>query len=104
MARKSRDTKKKDNRQIMQVFRLRQTRQFLAIAVALVLLLFSTLIYKRVDLFGEVSKNTIFAAQAIIIAAFIGFSYVNWRCPSCDKYLGSNIHRHTCKHCGTRLR
>jgi hypothetical protein len=94
---------KRDTKQIMQYFRLRQSRQFLAIAVTLVLLLFLTLLYKRSDLFGEV-KNTVFAAQAVIIAAFIGFSYVNWRCPSCNKYLGSNIHRHTCKKCGSRLR
>jgi Zn finger protein HypA/HybF involved in hydrogenase expression len=104
MERKSQMMKKRDNRQIIQDFRLRQTRQFLAIAVTLVLLLFFALIHKRVDLFGEISKNTIFAAQAVIIAAFIGFSFVNWRCPSCDKYLGSNINKHTCKHCGTRLR
>jgi len=96
--------KKKDHGQIMRDFRLRQTRQFLAIAVTLVLLLLFTMIYKRVDLFGEVSKNTIFAAQVVTIAAFIGFSSVNWRCPSCNKYLGSNINRHTCKRCGTRLR
>ncbi|MBE0427275.1 MAG: hypothetical protein IBX72_11615 [Nitrospirae bacterium] len=95
--------KKRDNRQIMRDFRLRQTRQFLAIGVTLVLLLFFTLIYKRVDFFGEVSKNTIFAAQVVTIAAFIGFSSVNWRCPYCNKYLGSNIYRRICKRCGTRL-
>jgi len=94
---------KKDTKQIMQNFRLRQSRQFTAIAVTIVLLLFLTFIYKRSDFFGDL-KNTIFAAQAVVIAAFIGFSYVNWRCPSCNKYLGSNINRHTCKKCGSRLR
>jgi rRNA maturation endonuclease Nob1 len=28
---------------------------------------------------------------------------LNWRCPSCKKYLGKNINRHTCKQCGNRL-
>jgi len=94
---------KRAAKKIIQSFRLRQSRQFLAIAVTLLLLLFLSFLYKRSDLFGEL-KNTVFAAQAVTIAAFIGFSYVNWRCPSCNKYLGSNINRHTCKKCGSRLR
>ncbi len=88
----------------MQDFGLRLSRQFLAIAAALFLVLFLALLYKRPDLFGEFSKNTIFAAQIMLIVAFIGFSAFNWRCPSCKKYLGTNISRRICKQCGTRLR
>jgi hypothetical protein len=95
---------KRDNKQIMRDFGLRQSRQFLAIAVTLLLLLFLVFLYKHPDIFGEFSKNTIFAAQIVLIAAFIGFSAFNWRCPSCNKYLGSNINRRICKQCGTRLR
>jgi len=95
---------KRANKQIMQDFGLRLSRQFLAIAATLFLLLFLVLLYKRPDLFGEFSKNTIFAAQIMLIVAFIGFSAFNWRCPSCKKYLGTNINRRICKQCGTRLR
>ena len=95
---------KRDNNKIMRDFRLRQSRQFFAIAVTLVLVLFLTLLYKRSDLFGEFSKDTIFAAQVMLIVAFIGFSAFNWRCPACKKYLGTNINRRICKQCGTRLR
>ena len=95
---------KRDNNKIMRDFRLRQSRQFLAIAVTLVLVLFLTLLYKRSNLFGEFSKDTIFAAQIVLIAVFIGFSAFNWRCPSCKKYLGPDINRRICKQCGTRLR
>jgi hypothetical protein len=94
----------RDNKRIMRDFGLRKSRQFLAIAATLFLLLFLALLYKRSDLFGEFSKDTIFAAQIVLIAAFIGFSAFNWRCPSCNKYLGSNINRRICKQCGTRLR
>jgi hypothetical protein len=94
---------KRDNKQIVQNFKLRQSRQFFAIAATLLLLLFLTLLYKRSDLFGELSKDTIFTAQILCIALFIGFSAINWRCPSCDKYLGSNINRRICKKCGARL-
>jgi hypothetical protein len=94
----------RDNKQIMRDFGLRQGRQLLAIAVTMVLLLFLALLHKHPDFFGDFSKNTILAAQIVLIAAFIGFSAFNWRCPSCKKYLGSDISRRICKHCGTKLR
>jgi uncharacterized membrane protein YGL010W len=95
---------RRDDERIMREFGVRQSRQFLAIAVTLVLLLLLTLFYKRTDLFGEVSKQTILAAEVAVIAAFIFFSALNWRCPSCGKYLGTNIGRRICRRCGARLR
>jgi hypothetical protein len=94
---------KRGNKQIMLDFKLRQSRQSLAIGVTLLLLLFLALLYKRPDLFGQFSKDIIVTTQILLIAAFIGFSAFNWRCPSCKKYLGNNIIRRICKHCGTRL-
>jgi hypothetical protein len=94
---------KRDDKKIIQEFRLRQNRQFLAISITLLLLIFLTLIYKRPDLFGEFSREIISITQLVLIAAFIGFSVFNWRCPSCKKYLGHNIGRQRCKQCGTRL-
>jgi hypothetical protein len=95
---------RRDDERVMREFGARQSRQFLAIAVTLVLLLLLTLLYKRTDLFGEVSKQTILAAEGAVFAAFIFFSAFNWRCPSCGKYLGANIGRRICRGCGTRLR
>jgi hypothetical protein len=95
---------KKDDKEVIRKFGLRQSRQLLAIAVTLVLLLFIVLLAKRHDLFGEIPKNTILGAEILVIVAFIGFSALNWRCPSCNKYLGSDIHRHICRKCRTRLR
>jgi hypothetical protein len=94
----------RDNKRIMRDFGLRRGRQFLAIAATMVLLLLLVLLHKHPDLIGEFSRDTIFAGQIVLIAAFIGFSAFNWRCPSCKKYLGSNISRRICKNCGTRLR
>ena len=92
-----------DDKKIINEFRLRQSRQFLAIAVTLLLLIFLTLIYKRPDLFGEFSREIISTTQIVLIAAFVGFSALNWKCPSCKKYLGNNIGRRKCRKCGTRL-
>ncbi|MBI4848809.1 MAG: hypothetical protein HY808_09585 [Nitrospirae bacterium] len=95
---------KRDDKQITREFWLRQGRQILAIAVALFLVLLLAVVYKRHDLFGEYPKNTLVAAQLVVITAFIGFTALNWRCPSCKKYLGKDIHKRVCRHCGTRLR
>jgi predicted nucleic acid-binding Zn ribbon protein len=95
---------KKDHEDILQEFRMRQSRQFLAMAVTLVLLLFLVVIYKRHDLFGEIPKDTIFTGQILVIGVFIGFSAFNWRCPVCNKYLGPDINRRICKKCGAKLR
>jgi hypothetical protein len=95
--------KNKDDKRLIQDFRLRQSRQFFAIAVTLILLVFLTLIYKRPDIFGNVPRDIIFAAQVMSIAAFVGFSSFNWRCPSCKKYLGADINRSICRRCRTRL-
>ena len=96
-------TEKKDKDRIIREFRLRQNRQFIAIATALFLVALSAVVYKRPDQFGEYSQNALFGAQAVVIAAFIGFTYMNWRCPSCAKYLGGDITRRICKKCGARL-
>jgi len=95
---------KRDDKQIAREFWLRQGRQLLAMAVALFLVLFMAVVYKRQDLFGEYPKNTLMAAQLVVITAFIGFTAINWRCPSCKKYLGKDIYKRACRHCKTRLR
>ena len=75
----------------------------MAAAAALFLVLGVAVVNKRPDIFGEFSSSLLFAAQAIIIAAFIGFTAMNWRCPSCGKHLGGDIYRSVCRKCGVRL-
>jgi len=94
---------KKDSRQLMQDFNVRRGRQLLAIGVALFLVLFLALLYKY-PVLGELSKNTVFGAQVIVIATFIGFTSINWRCPSCNKFLGHDIDVRICRKCRDRLR
>lgn len=89
--------------EVIREFRKRQTRQIIAMAIALFLVLLAAVIYKRPDIFGAFSSKSLMAAQAILIAGFIGFSAINWRCPSCDKYLGSDIHKSRCRKCGARF-
>jgi len=40
----------------------------------------------------------------IIANAALGIQYlVTWRCPSCQKLLGREMHIHFCPHCGAEL-
>jgi len=95
---------KKDPQLILKEFRVRQNRQFIAIAAALFSVLLCAVIYKRPDLFGEYSKGSLFGAQAIIIASYMAYTFFNWICPSCGKHLGTDINRQICKKCGAQLR
>ncbi len=94
----------KNHDQIKHEYGVRQGRQFTAIAVALLLVILVSVVYKRPDLLGAFSKDSLAGAQLIVIASFIGFTSYNWRCPACNKYLGNNIVRRGCSHCKTRLR
>jgi len=94
---------KKDDKQIQHQFHVRQNRQIIAIAIALFLVLLSAVLYKRPLFFGELSKGKLYGMQIAAIAAFLGFTVVNWKCPSCDKSLGSNINKRVCGKCGARL-
>lgn len=94
---------KRDDNKILQEYKERQSRQIIAIAVAMFVVILSAVLYRRPDLLGAISGRTLVGLQIVSIASFVVFSAYNWRCPSCDKHLGSNIHRQHCGKCRTRL-
>lgn len=96
-------TRKRDEKAITEEYKARQSRQIIAIAVAMFVVILSAVLYKRPDLLGAISGRTLVGLQIVSIASFVVFSAYNWRCPSCDKHLGSNIHRQHCGKCRTRL-
>jgi DMSO reductase anchor subunit len=93
----------RDEERVTKEFRKRQSRQIVAMAIVLFLVLLAAVVHKRPDIFGEISRPLLFAAQAVGIALFIGFTSMNWRCPACGKYLGGDIYRRFCRKCGARL-
>ena len=94
----------KGQKRIQREFHVRQSRQIVAIAITLFLVALSAVLYKRPGVLGEFTKGTLFGAQIAGIALFIAFTAFNWRCPACNKNLGSDIHRRVCRKCGTRLK
>lgn len=96
--------KKKDHDPVKQEFHQRQTRQIIAIALAMFVVLLCAVLYKRPGVLGEYSKATLFGIQVLSIASFMGFTSYNWKCPACGKSLGTDINKRGCKKCKTRLR
>jgi len=94
---------KRDDREIQREYRARQTRQIIAVTAAIFLVLLAAILYRRPDLLGAFSVRTLLGLQITTIASFVVYTAYNWRCPSCDKHLGSNIHRQRCGKCGARL-
>jgi hypothetical protein len=39
----------------------------------------------------------------VIIIGVLAFSFTNWRCPACNKYLGKGISPKFCPKCGVQL-
>ncbi len=97
-------TQQRDDDQIKRDFAMRRRRQLLAIPATFIFLLMLALISNRPDVFGEFSRNDILATQILLLASFVGFSAINWKCPSCKTYLGPDLGRRICKQCGARLR
>jgi hypothetical protein len=42
-------------------------------------------------------------AFLVLVGGAIAFSFRNWRCPACDKYLGKGISPRFCPNCGVAL-
>ncbi len=94
----------RDEQRVKQEFQARRTRQVIAIAAVIAIMVLVAVLFRRADLFGGFSKGTIVKVQILVILLFVNFTAFNWRCPSCRKFLGSDIGRQTCKNCGIRLR
>jgi cell division protein FtsW (lipid II flippase) len=85
-------------------FKKRKIRQ-LIIAVLMVPVVGCLLIVSEksdTSLFGLNHDQIGLTALAIIGLALI-ISFINWRCPSCKKYIGKKINPNYCSNCGVDL-
>jgi hypothetical protein len=92
------------NVEIIAEFKKKRQRQLLAVAP--IILAFVGLISLEKNpggLFG-LSPNIVLTLCFAVIISTLVFSLFNWRCPSCQKYLGKAINPKFCSKCGTQLR
>jgi fatty acid desaturase len=76
----------------------RRQRAFAVVGVSMILLLGSLLAFRRMS-----GGPWAILWIAWVVFAFI-FSYQTWRCPACNRYLGSSTRMNFCPSCGARLR
>ena len=83
--------------QFKQEFAAKDRRQFVTFISIVSIVLLMLLTAGHLPWFVPVS------GLAIVMGAFV-FSFVNWRCPACGKYLGQIPVRRHCPRCGVALR
>jgi hypothetical protein len=93
----------KSNTEIIEEFKRKRTRQIMAVGP--IILAFIGLLSVEgnpTGIFGLPPNTILVTAFAVIISVII-FSLLNWRCPSCNKYLGKGINPKFCSKCGAQL-
>ena len=86
-------------------FAERRRKQMILVIPFLILIVGSFFMGDRdvSSIFG-ISSEAAGLAFLILVAGALAFSFRNWRCPACDKYLGKVINPKHCHACGIELR
>jgi hypothetical protein len=89
---------------IIEQFRKRRRRQWLLagllIVVALVFLWADASARKQAH---QVTDPVLVGLMIAVAIGVIILSYLNWRCPACDRYLGKTHFPHYCPKCGAKF-
>ncbi len=52
----------------------------------------------------DLDQQTLVLGTVGLVLAAAAFSWLNWRCPACTKYLGKGLSPNHCPKCGVALR
>jgi len=84
-------------------FKKKRIRQMVAVVPAILAFLALISAERNPDgLFG-LTPNMVLAVSLAMIISVLIFSFINWRCPSCNKYLGKAFNPKFCSKCGTQF-
>ncbi len=93
----------RSNAEIIEEFKKKRTRQIMAVGpIILAFIGLLSVENNPTGTFGLAVTTILVTAFAVIISVLI-FSFLNWKCPSCNKYLGKTINPKFCSKCGTQL-
>ena len=90
--------------QFKQLYAARRRNQ-LMVSIPLVVVVFAVVLTEdrgRGTILG-LSREVVGPIFLAIVAAGLFYSFRNWRCPACDKYLGRGFNPKHCQHCGVEL-
>jgi hypothetical protein len=86
-------------------FAARHRRQLMVSGPLIILIILLVTANESTGLVLDIIPTAIFAP--VFIVALLGaliFSFKNWRCPACNKYLGKAFNPRFCSTCGAVLR
>ncbi len=91
-----------DEYEIKSEFSKRKKYQFTVAIIAIIVICFS-LYLKISGKDDEANENGTGRLMLYIMIPAILFSFYNWRCPNCKKYLGQRLNVTFCARCGSKL-
>ena len=90
---------------IKQEFKRRKNNR-LIVAILLIPILFGTVFMSifEIDTFLGIPIEYIEIGGIVLLIGALLFSFFNWRCPSCNGYLGKIFNPVYCTNCGAELK
>jgi hypothetical protein len=86
-------------------FATRRRRQLIAtVPFIILIILFATINESTGLALGVIPISIFYSIFFIAIIGLLIFSFKNWRCPACNKYLGKAFNPSFCSKCGVGLK
>jgi hypothetical protein len=91
-------------REIIEEFRKRRRRQFIYSGCGVALAMLSRVAVSQLGKKAPWLTDEVFVGVFMaLVATFLIVSFLNWRCPACDKYIGRSLFPNFCQKCGARF-
>lgn len=85
-------------------FKQRRTRQIMVAVPLVILILMRVWLRAATDAPPAwLTEGWLLGVVLAGVGAALVFSFRNWRCPACDRYLGRGINPRFCPRCGVQL-
>jgi hypothetical protein len=91
-----------EKERIIAVFSKRKRRQIIAVIPFTIVLILFFIVVDGTSL-GGVPSNILFPILIALLVIGTVFSFFNWRCPACNRYLRREVNPKHCSHCGAKL-
>lgn len=86
----------------MEEFKQKRKRQIILVLIAVPVALIYAFFDRTLMPWG-IPQQLIQGFMVLVILSLAIFSFINWRCPSCKKFLGKGINPKFCSGCGVKL-
>lgn len=91
------------NSEIYEAFARKKKRQNWITALTIIIIIGMVPFRSFSSSVSPVFQNILLWSATLFIIALIVLSFINWRCPSCERWLGRETKMAHCKHCGVKL-